>query len=286
MKQITVASAQFDPHIKEKEYNLDKMEELIRRAAEEHKADLVVFPEAAVTGYCYESVEEAWDNAVEAEGAELNRLKRLAGTMQISLLFGAVEREKRAIYNTVFFIKPNGTIVSYRKTHLPFMGVDRFVIPGNAEPPILETQFGKIGIMVCYELRFPEICRGLALKGASLILQPTNLPEGGESHPDFLTRARACENHSYLVSCNRCGTERDTNFIGRSQIVDFNGSVLAEMGTQEGIIAVTLDLEQAEDKDLVPTPGEREMYLFKDRRPELYSAVAAKSDENGFVTVD
>ena len=281
--QITVASAQFDPHILDKEYNLNKIEGLICKAVSEKECDLIVFPEAAITGYCFQNKEEARQSAIEKSGPELQRLCRFATEKNISIVVGTVEKEENQIYNTVFFIDPGETIFSYRKSHLPYLGVDRYVKAGDYPAAVFNTRFGKIGLIVCYELRFPESARIAAVQGARLILQPTNLPKGGESHPDFLTRARACENRVYFVSSNRCGTERGFTFIGRSQIVDYDGNVLRECAEEEEMIVATLDLTVCENKDIISAPGERELYLFRHRRWDLYKKLSQKPDQNGFL---
>ncbi len=284
LDRITVASVQFDPQFMDASQNLDKIEALSRRAKEVHEADLIVFPEGAVTGYCFKSREEAASVAISQEGPECARLKALAAALNASLVVGTVEEKAGEIYNSVWFIEPDGGVFTYHKSHLPYLGVDRFVKEGDCAGGVFDTRFGKIGLIVCYELRFPESARVAALGGARLILQPTNLPEGGESHPDFLTRARACENRVHFVSCNRIGTERGFTFIGRSQIVDFGGTVLAECPRgEEGIIAATLDLTPCEDKDIIGTPGERELYLFRHRRWDLYGPLAQRPDEKGFL---
>lgn len=281
--QIKVVSAQFDPHIFDREYNLNKIEEITCKAVSTNRCDLIVFPEAALTGYCFQTAEEARSAAVEQNGPELKRLCQLSAEHQVSIVVGAVERHNDDMYNTVFWIEPDGSILTYHKSHLPFLGVDRFVKAGDSPCAVFETRFGKIGMIVCYELRFPETARIAALEGARLILQPTNLPIGGESHPDFLTRARACENRVYFLSCNRCGTERGFSFIGRSQIVDYNGTVLAETGSDEEYIGATLDLSACENKDIISAPGERELYLFRHRRWQLYQKLATKPNETGFL---
>lgn len=284
LDQVTVASVQFDPHIFDIAYNLEKIEDLTRQAVRKHGAQLVVFPEAAITGYCFRSREEAAGVAVTKDGQEISRLLALCKEEQVSMAVGTVEAEGEKLYNTVFFLEPEGRVQSYRKSHLPYLGLDRFVTAGKTSGGVFDTRFGKIGIIVCYELRFPEAARIPALQGARLILQPTNQPEGGDSHADFFTRARACENRVYMVSCNRVGQEGGFTFIGRSQIVDFNGAVLEECGrTEEAIITNTLDLSLCEDKDIIGTPGERELYLYRDRRWDLYGPLAQGPDDKGFL---
>lgn len=281
--QIIIASVQFDPHILDKEYNLQKIEELTRRATQEKNCDLIVFPEAAITGYGFQSVEEARRVAIEKNGPEVQQLRRLASELSVSIVVGTVEKEEANVYNTVFFLEPDGTVFSYRKSHLPYLGVDRFAKAGDYPCAVFQTRFGRIGIIICYELRFPECSRVAALRGARLILQPTNLPQGGESNPDFLIRARACENRVHFVSCNRCGTERGFTFIGRSQIVDYDGNVLVECGTEEEIISASLDLLPCENKDIISAPRERELYLFRDRRWHQYRELVQEPDEKGFI---
>lgn len=279
---LTIVSAQFDPHIFDLKYNVNKTLELIDAAGED--CDLIVFPEAALTGYCFASKEETRQGAIEREGAEIRRLQAIAAERDCSIVIGAVERLGETLYNSVFFLEPDGTLFSYQKSHLPFLGGDRFVEAGNLPAAVFDTRFGKIGLIVCYELRFPETARIAALQGARLILQPTNLPDGGESHPDFLTRARACENRVHFVSCNRCGTERGFHFIGRSQIIDCNGAVLADCGEEETCLKARLDLRDAERKDIISAPGERELYLLRHRRWDLYQMLAQKPDEEGYVS--
>lgn len=281
--RVTVAAVQFDSHIFEAAYNMERIEELLEKAVQEHRAELVVFPEAAITGYCFKSKAEAHLAAIEREGEELVHLRELANKLDVSIVVGAVELDQDQIYNTVFFIEPDGTTFSYRKSHLPFLGLDRFVKAGDEPGAVFDTRFGKIGIIVCYELRFPETARAAALGGARLILQPTNLPQGGESHTEFLSRARACENRVHFVSCNRIGTERGFTFIGTSQIVDYNGTVLKQAGKEEEIISQTLELTPCEDKDIIGTPGERELYLFRHRRWDIYDVLSHEPDEKGFV---
>jgi predicted amidohydrolase len=285
MKQNTVrlTCAQFDPKIFDSAGNLQKIAALGEKAAQKERAELVVFPEAAVTGYCFANREEAEKAAITRDGAEFRFLRDLSTRLKLSLVVGSAYREGETLYNAVFFFEPTGEVFTYHKSHLPFLGLDRFVTAGDTPGAVFPTRFGDIGVIVCYDLRFPESARAAALGGARLILQPTNLPLGGESHPDFLTRARACENRVYFASCNRVGTERGFSFIGRSQILAVDGSVLAETAAREELITRTLDLTRAENKDIIGTPGEREMYLFRDRRPGMYGALTARGDTEGFV---
>jgi MFS family permease len=207
-------------------------------------------------------------------------LSEFAAPLLLFLLFvhalvGYAELQPEAIYNTADLIGPEGRILSYRKSHLPFIGIDRFTAPGN-ELEIVETKFGKIGILICYDQRAPENARTLALKGADLILIPTNWPEGAEMSANHISRARAAENHVFYACCNRVGTEKGTRFIGQSKILNPSGKTLAEAGDGETTIRAEFDLAIARDKRVVIEAGIYEYDVFQDRRPDLYEPITKK----------
>jgi predicted amidohydrolase len=154
------------------------------------------------------------------------------------------------------------------------LGVDRFCVPGDAPPQVYDTPVGRLGIAICYDLRFPELTRGLGLAGADIICHPTNWPPAADILADVVIRARAVENRVYILAADRVGSERSGTFIGRSQIVDPSGRRLVEAGAEdEQILAAEIDLAEARRKSLVNVPGEYEVHLFADRRPELYGAI-------------
>jgi predicted amidohydrolase len=178
--------------------------------------------------------------------------------------------------NVAVLIGPHGLIATYRKTHLPYLGVDRFVVPGD-ELAVHETPIGRIGLEICYDLRFPEVTRSLALKGADIVAHPTNFPMNATTQTELFTAVRAAENRIYLLTANRVGKERSSEFCGRSQIVDPLGKRLAEAGTiEEKLLLAEVDLRKARDKDYI-IPGEYELRLFEDRRPGLYAALVENS---------
>ena len=185
---------------------------------------------------------------------------------------GLLERAGDVLHNAAILVGPDGLIGSYRKTHLPFLGVDRFVVPGD-ELNVYDTPLGRIGVEICYDLRFPEVTRTLALKGADFVAHPTNFPMAAKVQTEVITLARAAENRIFLLTANRVGKERTGEFCGWSQIVDPYGRRLAEADeTEETLLVAEVDLEKARDKDYV-VPGEYELYLFGHRRPELYGSL-------------
>jgi len=272
---VQVAVAQIDPQLGEKDRNLAtcvaRMEETVAAGAR-----LLVLPECAIPGYMFGSHEEALAYAEEIPGPSTEALERECARLELYVVCGLLERDGDALRNTAVLVGPDGLIGTYRKTHLPFLGVDRFVVPGDALP-VFDTPLGRIGIEICYDLRFPEVTRTLALRGADIIAHPTNFPMAAKIQTELITVARAAENRIYLLTANRVGKERWGEFCGWSQIVDPFGKRLAEAGEREETLLVgEVDVEKARDKDYV-IPGEYELYLFGHRRPELYGALVEET---------
>jgi predicted amidohydrolase len=236
---------------------------------------LVVLPECALTGYVFESRDEALAHALETPGPETDALVAACGRLGLHAVCGLLARDGDVLRNRAVLAGPDGIVATYDKTHLPFLGVDRFVEPGEGPLQPVDTPLGRIGIEICYDLRFPEVTRALALSGAEIVAHPTNWPLAARSNADFMTRSRALENRIFLLTSNRVGRERSAEFCGWSQIVDTLGVRLAEADeTGEALLVAEIDPAVARDKDIVPEPGEYEMRLFGDRRPELYGALA------------
>jgi 5-aminopentanamidase len=237
----------------------------------EEGVDLAVFPEAYLTGYCVESFADADRIATGAES--LIPLREACDRLSITTIVGFAEREGGSVYNSAALIEPGSEPRIYRKTHLPELGLDKFVQAGD-ELPVFDTKLGKIGVLVCFDLRFPEPSRVLTLRGAELIVLPTNWPEGAETSAEHVAIARAAENRVFVATCNRVGEENGFRFIGRSKIVGANGKVIAEAGTGEEIITADIDLAEARVKRNVMIPGKYETEVIASRRPELYHDIA------------
>jgi predicted amidohydrolase len=272
---MQVAVAQIDPQLGEKELNLATCVARMEEAAAAG-ARLVVLPECAIPGYMFGSGDEALPFAEEIPGPSTDALERECRRLGVYVVCGLLERDGDALRNAAVLVGPDGLIGSYRKTHLPFLGVDRFVVPGD-ELPVFDTPLGRIGIEICYDLRFPEVTRTLALKGADIVAHPTNFPMAAKVQTELITVARAAENRIYLLTANRVGKERWGEFCGWSQIVDPYGKRLAEADeVEETLLVADVELAKARDKDYV-IPGEYELYLFGHRRPELYGALVEET---------
>jgi predicted amidohydrolase len=270
---IRVAACQIDPQLGEVDRNLERIERAVADAAAQGPK-LIVLPEAATTGYVFESLDEALTVAHRASAVADDRLAALAAEHGVALIVGTLEAEGSEVFNTALIYAEDGRRYRYRKVHLPYLGVDRFATPGPDAPAVYDLAGMRVGVLVCYDLRFPEAARICALEGADLIALPTNWPEGVQFHPGIFAPSRAAENHVYLLACDRVGEERGTTFIGRSILLDTNGKELARASdTEEETIVGEVDWELARQTHHRRIPGEHEWDTIGDRRPGLYGRI-------------
>lgn len=240
--------------------------------------DLAIFPEAFLTGYCVCSEQEADAIAIiaapEDDRSPLGKIRLASEQWNITAVVGFAERSREGDrrYNSAVLFERGQPPRIYRKSHLPCLGLDKFVTPGDGLP-VFDTKVGKIGILICFDQRVPEAARVLALKGAEMIALPTNWPEGAESSADHVCIARAAENRVFFATANRVGTENGFTFIGRSKIIDPAGKVLSSAGAGAETIIADIDLAEARNKRTVVIPGQYEYAVFESRRPELYGAI-------------
>ncbi|HLJ94882.1 MAG TPA: carbon-nitrogen hydrolase family protein [Gemmataceae bacterium] len=265
-----IAAVQMNCSRAEKSRNRDRIEAGLRKAAEEG-ARLAIFPECALTGYAFENKEEALPHAEPIPGPSTERIGALCRQLNIWAIFGLLELDGTQLFNACALVGPEGTIASYRKIHLPFLGVDRFATPGDRPFVIHDLGGLRVGITICYDGSFPESARVLTLLGADLVVLPTNWPTGARSTVKYLVQARAFENHIYYAAVNRVGEERGFHFIGQSRIVDCDGELLAATdGDGEAMLLAVLDPDRARHKQIVNIPGKYEINRVADRRPEMY----------------
>jgi 5-aminopentanamidase len=273
MAKTKIACVQMDVEIGRVAANRDRVVEKIRETAEQG-ANLTIFPECALTGYCFATLEEAQPFAETLQGESANLLADACRQTGIHAVVGFIEKDGNEYYNAAMLIAPDGIIGSYRKVHLPFLGVDRFLTPGNRPFHIFDTGLGKIGMNICYDINFPEAPRALKLAGAELYVLPTNWPTGAWRTPKFMLNARAQENHFALAAVNRVGTERGWRFIGQSKIVDCMGDIIVEAGEdQEEILFAEIELQESNRNKIVNVAGSYEIDRLADRRPEFYSII-------------
>jgi predicted amidohydrolase len=275
MAETTVACVQMDCGLGETGANRRRIVANLRAAAA-RGADLVVFPECAATGYCFDSLDEAAPYAEPLAGATARAVAQACRETGAHAVVGFIERDGQKLYNAAMLVSPGGVVGSYRKAHLPFLGLDRYLTPGDREFRVFDLPRGRVGINICYDVSFPESARVLKLLGAQLVVLPTNWPPGAWRAPEFVMRGRALENHVFFAAANRVGVERGWRFIGRSKILDCDGETLAEAGGDgEEIIHARLDLSRADDNHIVNVAGAYEIDRLKDRRPDLYAPIGS-----------
>ena len=235
-------------------------------------ARLVVFPECALTGYGFESREEALAFAEPIPGPSVQTIESHCARLGIAAAFGLLERDGDRLYNACVLVGPSGVIGSYRKVHLPFLGVDRFADPGDRPFAVHEYDGLRVGMHICYDGSFPESGRVLSLLGADLLLLPTNWPTHSECAAIHMIACRAMENVVYAMAVNRVGEERGFRFIGRSSIAGPNGEILQSAGPDsEEILYGEIDPARSRQKRLVRVPGKHEIDRIADRRPDFYT---------------
>jgi predicted amidohydrolase len=197
------------------------------------------------TGRTYADVSEP------IPGPTCEKLGAVARKLNTWIVAGIYEREGKIVYNTAVLIDRKGALAGkYRKTHLPREEWELGITPGN-EYPVFDTEFGKVGLTICWDVQFPEPCRAMALKGAEIIL----LPIWGGS--ETLAKARAIENHIFLIT---------SSFDMKSFIVDPTGAVMAEATREKPVAVATLNLDQ---KYFQPWLGDMKNRTWKERRPDI-----------------
>ena len=275
MASTKIACVQIDLEIGNVDANRRKIVQRIELASD-RGAELVIFPECAITGYCFDSLDEAKPFAEPLDGPSAEAIADVCSRTQTYVVAGFIERGGAKFYNAAMLIGPDRVIGNYRKVHLPFLGVDRFLTPGDEPFRIFELPFGRIGINICYDASFPEAARTLKLLGAELIVLPTNWPTGAWRTAEFIINTRACENHVNFAAVNRCGRERGWEFIGRSKVADVNGDTIAEAGREgEEMLVVEVDLPEANNNRIVNVAGSYEIDRLADRRPEFYGSITS-----------
>jgi len=236
---------------------------------------LLVFPEVYMHRWTDGVAASPSEIAEALDGPFMTAVAEAARAQRLHLVMGMAERaagEAYRAYNTAVLISPAGErLAAYRKVHLydAFNGREsERTVPGDAPPPVVETTLGRIGLQICYDVRFPEWSRLLALAGAEFIVMPTSWVSGPlkEDHWVTLVRARAIENTCWFIAADQLRRDR----VGRSLIVDPMGIVVADGGEEQGLVVADLD------PDRLRRAREQNPSLAH-RRPDLYGSLAESS---------
>lgn len=259
---MKVSAIQMDMKFADPDYNFQHAEQLIRKAATA-EPDVIVLPETWNTGFF---PKDSLPDLSDQNGSRVKAIiGALAAELHVNIVAGSVSNVKEnKIYNTSYIFDRNGNnIAEYDKTHLfTPMGEHDYYQKGN-HITLFELDGKKCGIIICYDVRFLELVRTMALTGLDILFIPAQWPALRKFHWDTLTAARAIENQMFVVACNSCGKAGETVYGGSSHIYDPWGSTLAAAGAEEEIITADLDFSVIE--------GIRQsINVYRDRRPELY----------------
>ncbi len=262
---MIVGLVQFAPARYDVAANVAQVERLLRDV----RADLLVLPELANSGYMYASPEELAPHSEPGDGSGpfLSALRELAAETGGLIVTGFAERASNGLYNSAAAVTGDGALSVYRKTHLFFEEQDLF-LPGDTGFSVLEWAGARIGMMVCFDWYFPESARTLALRGAQIIAHPSNLVL---PHCQTAMVTRCLENRVFAVTTNRYGTEtlgeKSLTFTGASQLMNPRGERLLQAPV-EGDCVLLAEIDPALADNKQPTSRN---HLLNDRRPELYA---------------
>ncbi|MCK9173365.1 MAG: carbon-nitrogen family hydrolase [Desulfuromonas sp.] len=260
-QDIVAGIAQFNIQLGDCDANLQTALAALERLAGQG-AQLVVLPEMWSTGYAYRQL----DQLAQRTPAILTALAEVARRHQLVIVGSLVEQDGGRLYNSAYTIDAGALVGHYRKLHLfSTMGEDRFLAAGD-RTCVVPTRLGRIGVAICYDLRFPELFRKMALEGAAIICLPAEWPKPRQEHWRTLLRARAIENQLFVAAANCCGVQGKLDFFGMSLLLSARGEVLAEAGEHDTDLIATFSAEEMLSyRSQIP--------CFRDRRPEIYGTL-------------
>jgi len=277
MREVTIATVQMKPKLGEPEENLEKMSDLVAKIAGQQKVDLIVFPELITSGY--ECGVRFVDLAQRVPGVSVNVMAQRAQEFGVHIAFGLPTKEKveSIIFNSAVLIGPDGELVGeYRKVHLK--GEERMAFRAGYRYLVYECQFGLVGLLLGYDLAFPEAARSLALDGAELLVVCGNWEKPHRDEWRTYVLARAYENALFVAASNRVGDDVTYSFFGDSTIVGPRGQVYATLAGEvdpktnepaEGYCVARIDLAEVRQR-------REEFQTLQNREPDSYKAIVRK----------
>ncbi|MFK7862437.1 MAG: carbon-nitrogen hydrolase family protein [Granulosicoccus sp.] len=261
-ESLRLAVAQHVPTPNAVEQSLQRIDNLATQASD--SADLLLLPEASLTGYNV-SLDIARLVAVSRSSDCTETIQTICQRANMAIAYGYIERDGETLFNAVHVIDASGNSVAhYRKCHLWGELDQRLFTAGNSLSPVFTLHGWQLGLLICYDVEFPEAVRHLTLQGAQVIIAPTALMQPWTFVAEHMSRVRAAENQVYFAYANYCGSENDIDYVGLSCIVAPDGDDMARAGSHPELLQATLTRAAISDiRALVP--------YHVDRRPELYS---------------
>jgi predicted amidohydrolase len=255
---IRAAAIQINIQLGDIDTNVTRVREAVAAVAAQG-VQLAVLPEVWSSGFAYRELNELAQRTPEL----VEEMGRLSAEYNMVLVGSLPEPDGDKVCNTAYLMDKGKLVGKYRKIHLfSLMNEDRSFTGGDRWL-VADTSVGRIGVFICYDLRFPELARRLALEGAEIIVVPGEWPKPREEHWRTLLRARAIENQLFVVAANCCGMTGKLDFFGMSMIIDPKGVVMAEGGYEPTAIVADLDFEDMYKwREQIP--------CFRDRKPQCY----------------
>jgi predicted amidohydrolase len=265
-KVLRLGVGQMDPKIGDPKGNMTKLSTILKSATAE-EIDVLVLPELMNSGYAFESKEQAKALAEVIPKGPFSKALKTWSKPGRFIVAGLCEDAPEGLHNSAAIFGGGEYLGTYRKIHL-FDEEKLWFLPGKEEPPVVEFNGFRFGVMVCFDWAFPELARVLALKGVQVILHPANLI----LRSLYCIKAmitRSIENRVFTATASRVGTEGKFKFMGASQVTDPRGLILTSMNdTETGVSWVEIDPTVADDKTLTPRND-----VFEDRVPDLYRRI-------------
>jgi predicted amidohydrolase len=269
VREVTLAIVQMHPRLGDVGENIITMGSFIEEICQRQKVDLILFPELVTTGY--ECGVRFTELAETVPGYTVNLLAQKAADFNVHLAFGMVSKEKveSILYDSAVFIGPDGELIGeYRKIHL--RGEERLAFRPGYRYQVFETSFGMVGLLVGWDLAFPEVARSLVLDGAELLCVSANWEHPHIEEWKTYILSRAYENSVFVAAANRVGEEYTINFFGQSMVVGPRGQVHAFMEEEtEGYVIAKVDLDEVRKY-------REELQIIQCRQPSSYRAVVRK----------
>lgn len=265
-QKLKFAIIQMDVKAGDVAHNMEVLQaKLNETVAGANKPDVIMFPEMWNTGYALTEI----DNLADVEGKQtIALLSEFAKKHEVNIIGGSIaEKKSDGVYNTIYAFDRKGSIINdYSKLHLfRLMDEEKYLQAGD-KLGHLEIDGVQAAMMICYDIRFPELARSLALQGAKVLFVPAQWPNPRLHHWRTLLMARAIENQMYVIACNRMGTSGESEFFGHSIVIDPWGEIVAEAQDEDTILYGEVDLSVVEKvRATIP--------IFEDRRPQFYSRV-------------
>jgi len=255
---LTITLVQMNVALGRPEKNLTRCRELLNSSSTD--TDIILLPELWSSGYDYEN----FSRLAAATPTMLVELGRIATTRNAYIGGSLIENDRENFYNTFYMLNHRGELIAaYRKIHLFSLMDEEKHFHAGSKPCLIEIRGLKVGLMTCYDIRFPELSRSLTLKGAKLLLICAQWPQPRTAHWNTLLKARAIENQLYVAACNRIGQGVENHYPGNSAIYNPWGTAVLKAPRHQGAFRATLNLAKIEQTRAT-------IACFRDRRPESY----------------